>query len=134
MTWAPPSIRSARVRLRALRVSAGARRTMLPAEFCDGGGRDVEDASDEVAELGHLLGRGAGDVDGLLDLALEALAVFGGVLCDEDAGGIERNGEEWAMLQEDGHGLRVRGVVEVEAKLAVGRRTRSKTVRMPKAE
>ncbi len=46
---------------------------------------DVEDIADDIAELVHLFVRHAGDVDGLLQLAFEALAIFLGVFGDKYA-------------------------------------------------
>ena len=53
-------------------------------------------------------------------LVLEALAVLEGVFGDEDAVGIEWDGQELAHLEKDGHGLGVGGVVEVEAHVLWG--------------
>ena len=75
--------------------------------FVDGELFYIEDVADDVAELIHLFVGHAGDVDGLLQLALEALAIFGGVFGDEYAFGVKRHGEEMRHAEQDGHGLLV---------------------------
>ena len=72
-------------------------RTTLPSSF--------------ISCVGH-----AGNVDGLLQLAFEALAILRRVFGDEDAFGVERNGEEVGHLEQDADGLLRRGRrFEIEA-------------------
>ncbi len=115
MTWVPPSMRSARVRFMAVRTDSGARTTSVPAPFWTVTCLRSKMLRTTLPKLVHLVWRHAGEIDGLFYLALEALAVVRGVFGDEDAVGIERDGEELTHLEQDGHDLRVGGVVEVEA-------------------
>ncbi len=77
----------------------------------------IEDIANDVTEFVHLLTGHAGDVDGLLQLTFEALAILRGVFCDDYAFGIERDSKEMHHVEQDGHGLLVRRVVEIEANI-----------------
>src|SRR5260370_925807 len=83
--------------------------------FVDGDLFAVEEVADDVAEFVHLFVGHAGDVDGLLQLTFEPLAILRGVFGDEYAFGVKRYGEEVGHAEQDGEGLLVRRVVEVEA-------------------
>ena len=85
----------------------------------DGELLDVEDLADEIAELVHLLRGHAGNVDGLLQLALEVLTIFRRVLRDEDASGVERHGEEMRHAEQERDGSLVGDVLKIEAQIVV---------------
>ena len=83
--------------------------------FVDGDLFDVEDVFYDIAEFVHLIVRHARDVDGLLQLTFETLAIVWIVFGDEYAFVVERDGEEMGHVEQDGHGLLVGRVVQIEA-------------------
>ena len=86
----------------------------------DGELLNIEDIADEGAEFVELLDGLSGDVKGLLDLSFEALTVFAGVAGEEEGFGVQGDSENMAHAVEDGGGLGVGGVFEVEAEVLVG--------------
>ena len=85
-----------------------------------GGRSDIEDTANEIGEFRHLFRSGAGDVDRLLDLALEPLTVLGRVFRNDDTGRVERYGKVLSDAKQKGYGVRVVGVLEIESQLLGG--------------
>ena len=65
----------------------------------------------------HLLVRQAGNVDGLLELTLELLAVLWIVLCDQNAIRIQRDREDVRHIEQHRHSLLVGRVLEIKAQI-----------------